>query len=196
MGTRETILDATIEVFGEKGLKFTMDDIANRVSMSKKTIYTVFQDKETLFYEMVDYGFDKIKESEQKVLENDKLDTLGKIRAILCVLPEGYKDIDFRQLYQLKDKYPKIYLKMEERLENGWENSIALLEQGMNEGVLRKVSIPIFKTMFEATIEQFLQRDILIHNKIAYKKALEEVVNILVDGIRNSNNNNLKGDMR
>jgi AcrR family transcriptional regulator len=183
MGTRETILDATIDVFGEKGLKFTMDDIANRVSMSKKTIYAVFQDKETLFYEMVDYGFDNIKQSERKVLENEKLDTLGKIRAILCVLPEGYKEIDFRQLYQLKDKYPKIYQKMEERLENGWENSISLLEKGMEEGVIRKMSIPIFKTMFEATLEQFFQRDVLIHNKISYKKALEEVVNILVDGI-------------
>ena len=184
MGTRETILDATLEVFGEKGLKFTMDDIANRVSMSKKTIYAVFQDKETLFYEMVDYGFDNIKESERKVLENDKLDTLGKIRAILCVLPESYKDIDFRQLYQLKDKYPKIYRKMEERLESGWETSIALLEQGMKEGVIRNVNIPIFKTMFEATLEQFFQRDILILNKISYHKALDEVVNILMDGIR------------
>lgn len=183
MGTRETILDATIDVFAKKGLKFTMDDIANQIGMSKKTIYTVFQDKETLFYEMVDYGFDNIKEGERKVLENDKLDTLAKIRAILCVLPEGYKEIDFRQLYQLKEKYPKIYLKLEDRLESGWENSIALLEKGMEEGVVRPMSIPIFKTMFEATLEQFLQRDVLIRNKISYKKALEEVVNILMDGI-------------
>lgn len=183
MGIREVILDATLEVFSEKGMKFTMDDIASRVNMSKKTIYTVFEDKKTLFYEMVDYGFDNIKESEKKVLENEKLDTVGKLREILGVLPESYKDIDFRQLYILKEKYPKIYRKVEERLENGWESTIALLEQGMREGALRKVDIPVFKTMFEATIEQFFQRDILIRSKIPYKKALEEVVNILLDGI-------------
>lgn len=94
-----------------------MDDIAALLGISKKTIYTVFQDKNTLVSEMVDYCFDSIKESEQKVLSDTSLDTVGKIRAILGVLPEGYKDIDFRQLYLLKDKYPKIYKKVEQRLE-------------------------------------------------------------------------------
>ena len=42
MGTRENILDATSQVFNKKGLKCTMDDIALELSMSKKTIYTVF----------------------------------------------------------------------------------------------------------------------------------------------------------
>ena len=87
-----------------------MDDIAALLGISKKTIYTVFQDKNTLVSEMVDYCFDSIKESEQKVLSDTSLDTVGKIRAILGVLPEGYKDIDFRQLYLLKDKY-QIYKK-------------------------------------------------------------------------------------
>jgi AcrR family transcriptional regulator len=183
MEMRDKILNATIEVFSKKGLKFTMDDIANCANMSKRTIYEVFENKEILFYEMIDYGFDSIKESEREVLENDSLDTLGKIRAILRVLPESYKDIDFGQLYLLKNKYPKIYRRLEERLENGWESTIDLLNQGMKEGVIRNISIPIFKTMFESTIEQFFQRDILIHNKIPYKNALEEVVNILVDGI-------------
>ena len=155
MELRETILEGTIQAFNKKGLKFTMDDIAALLGISKKTIYTVFQDKNTLVSEMVDYCFDSIKESEQKVLSDTSLDTVGKIRAILGVLPEGYKDIDFRQLYLLKDKYPKIYKKVEQRLETGWETTIA----------------------------QFFQRDILITNQISYNEALEEVVNILVDGI-------------
>ena len=38
---REQILDATVLVFNKKGMKFTMDDIARELGMSKKTIYTV-----------------------------------------------------------------------------------------------------------------------------------------------------------
>jgi hypothetical protein len=132
---------------------------------------------------MVDYCFDSIKESEQEVISDTSLDTVGKIRAILGVLPEGYKDIDFRQLYLLKDKYPKIYKKVEQRLETGWETTIALIQQGIHEGTVRPIQIPILKTMMEATLEQFFQRDILITNQISYNEALEEVVNILVDGI-------------
>lgn len=183
MELRESILEGTIQAFNKKGLKFTMDDIAAQLGISKKTIYTVFSDKNSLVSEMVDYCFDSIKESEKRVLNDNSLDTVEKIRAILGVLPEGYKDIDFRQLYRLKDKYPKIYKKVEQRLETGWETTIALLEQGMREGKIRTVKIPILKTMMEATIEQFFRRDVLIANKISYKEALDEVVNILVDGI-------------
>ncbi len=183
MELKSKILGGTLQAFNQKGLKFTMDDVAAQLSISKKTIYTVFEDKTSLITEMVDYCFDSVKESEQKVLEDDSLDTVGKIRAILGVLPEGYQDIDLRQLYLLKGKYPKIYRKVEQRLETGWESTIALLEQGMKEGKIREFKIPILKTMLEATIEQFFQRDVLVANQISYKDALDEVVTILVNGI-------------
>lgn len=184
MELREQLLEGTLCVFNQKGLKFTMDDIAKELGISKKTIYTVFENKEMLFLAMVDYLFDSIKESERKVAETPSLSTIEKIRAILGVLPESYKEIDFRQLYLLRDKYPVIYEKVEERLENGWEATIALLEQGMREGVVRPVRIPILKTMLEASLEQFFGRDTLIRNEISYQEALDEVVGILIDGIR------------
>lgn len=183
MELRETILHGTIKAFNQKGMKFTMDDIASILSISKKTIYTVFSDKEQLFLSMVDYLFDNIKVSEQQVLEDKNMSTLEKIRTILGVMPDSYKEIDFRQLYLLKDKYPKIYSQVEIRLETGWETTIALIEQGMEEGVIRKVQIPIVKMMMEASLEQFFQRDILLQNEISYADALNEVVEILVDGI-------------
>ena len=150
MELREMILEGTIKAFNEKGLKFTMDDVAKILGISKKTIYTVFRDKESMFFTMVDYMFDSIKESERQILADEGLTTLEKIRKILAVIPEGYRDIDFRHLYLLKDKYPAIYAQVENRLENGWETTIALIEQGIEEGVIRPVKIPIVKMMLEA----------------------------------------------
>ena len=37
--------------------------------------------------------------------------------------------------------------------------------------------------MVEAILEQFIQRDVLIVNQISYTDALDEVLNILLDGI-------------
>lgn len=180
---KEKILEATIKVFNKKGLKFTMDDIAKELSMSKKTIYTVFPDKENLFFQMVDYCFDKIKESEAEVLNDASLDTRQKLHRILGVLPEGYADIDFRQLYLLKDKYPLTYQKVQERLESGWESTIALMNVCMQEGTIRPVNTWMIKLMVESTIEQFFQRDTLIQNKVTYREALDEMVNIIMMGI-------------
>ena len=178
---REKILMSTMEVFNNKGLKFTMDDIAKNIS--KKTIYKVFNDKEEMFLELVDYLFDGIKDAEMQVANDPSLSTLDKIRKILGVMPNSYMDIDFRQLYMLRDKYPKIYEKVEERLENGWELTISLIEQGMKEGVVRPVKIPVLKMMFEASLEQFFRRDVLISNKMTYQDGLAEVVDIIIDGI-------------
>ena len=58
------ILEGAIAEFNTSGLKFTMDDLAKRLSMSKKTLYKYFRDKESLFFDMVDYCFSAIKESE------------------------------------------------------------------------------------------------------------------------------------
>ena len=183
MDLQEIILEGTIKAFNNKGLKFTMDDIAKILKMSKKTIYKAFRDKESMFYAMVDYMFDCIKESKQRVVEDASLSTLEKIRKVLGVMPEGYRDVDFQKLYQLKDKYPAVYRQVEQRLETGWEDTIALLEQGMAEGCIRQVPIPLVKMMLEASLEQFFQRDILIQNRISYLDALNEVVGILMDGI-------------
>ena len=183
MDNKEKILQATIQAFNQKGLKFTMDDIASILAMSKKTIYTIFKDKNTLFMEMVDYLFDTIKESESKIIEDDTLSTIEKIRRILGVMPESYKDIYLRQLYMLKDNFPEIYRKVEERLENGWETTIKLLEQGIEEGVIRPVNLLMFKMMMEASIEQFFQRDILMRAGITYTQGLDEIVGILLDGV-------------
>jgi AcrR family transcriptional regulator len=180
---KESILSATLQLFNEKGLKFTMDDIASLLGMSKKTIYTVFKDKESLFLAMVDCIFDSIKESEAQLMADESLSTKEKIRKILGVMPESYMDIDFRQLYMLRDKYPGTYKRVEERLESGWENTIALIEQGMEEGVIRKVKIPIVKMMLEAALEHFFARDILIQNNMSYVEGLNDVVDILMDGI-------------
>ena len=46
MEIRETILQGSLELFRDRGIQFTMDDLSKRLGISKKTIYTVFRSKE------------------------------------------------------------------------------------------------------------------------------------------------------
>ena len=180
---RNEILHSLIGLFNEKGLKFTMDDLAERLHRSKKTIYAYFPDKKRLLDDMVDYIFDAIQESKRQVLREADPDTVTQIRKLLSAMPEEYKDVDLRQLYILKDKYPKIYAHVKKRLESDWEPTVALIRRGIDEGVIRDFSIPVFQTMMESTLEQFFKRDVLVENGISYHQALQEVVEILVAGI-------------
>ncbi|QFJ55828.1 TetR/AcrR family transcriptional regulator [Pseudobutyrivibrio xylanivorans] len=179
----ERILEGALNVFKVKGPKFTMDDIAAEMKMSKKTIYTVFNDKNELMCEMVDYAFDLIKSAEDKIYNDDSLNTVEKLRGILEVLPENYYGYDFSAMQALAEKYPMAHEKLTHRLESGWDKTFDLLKAGMAEGSIREINLEIFKLMYESSVERLLMSEFLKKNTTAYPVALKQVVEVLVDGI-------------
>ena len=180
---KEEIMNAVLEEFQDKGLKFTMDDIARHVGMSKKTLYEIFQDKDTLFDEMVAHTFAKIKEEERKVLENPSLSIVEKIRRIMIVLPGRYENLNVKQIALMEQKYPKVYRQIQKRLESDWEPTIALLKEGMEAGEIRRISIPVLKAMIEGTISQFFSRNVLAEENVSYAQALDAMMDIIMRGI-------------
>ena len=182
---REKILKGTIQVFNKKGLKLTMDDVADELKISKKTIYKEFSSKDEIFETMVDYVFDNIKKREKEILNSDGYSTIEKIRLFLSAMPESYRNINFQELHPLKDKYPKVYKKLQKRLETGWEPAFKLLEQGKQEGIIREdADLKIFKIMMEASLERFFEKDVMKGSGRKYNDYLNEVVDILLIGIK------------
>ncbi|MGF7142579.1 AcrR family transcriptional regulator [Anaerotaenia torta] len=184
MELKEKLMDAVIEAFNEKGLKFTMDDIAKHMGISKRTLYTVVEDKEALFLETMETVFGEIKKGEREILEDESLDSIEKLKRILIFLPNRYQAVDFRQLYELKDKYPRIYAKLEKRLETDWDATFQIMEQAMEEGRIRRINLQIFRAVFSGTVEYYLSRRILEENRIEYEDALRQMLDILMEGIR------------
>lgn len=181
---KQKIVEGALDVYRQKGAKFTMDDLASYLGMSKKTIYTVIPDKRTLFTDMVNFTFDAIKKSEEEVMNQPGLSTEEKLRKILGVMPDQVIGMDFTQMYSMKDKYPEAYKVISQRLESGWELTISLLQQGVDEGVFRPINVAIFQMVFESSIERFLNGSELKDNRIDYMDALQQLVDLLVDGIR------------
>lgn len=179
----QRILEGALKVFREKGPKFTMDDLATEMKMSKKTIYTVFSDKNELMCEMVEYAFNMIKEAEDKVYNNPSLSTVDKLRGILVVLPENNYGLDYSAMQQMAEKYPMAHEKMNNRLESGWEKTFDLLNKGIEEGKIRKINLEIFKLIYGSSVERLLMGDFLKASQMDYPTALSEVVDVLIDGI-------------
>ncbi len=180
----EKIMNAAIEEFSEKGLKFTMDDVAKHLGISKKTLYKVFASKEDLLVGIADTCFRDIKKSEQEITDDPDMDIVTKIEKILIVLPEKYQNIGLSMLYQLYEKYPKIYKRVAEYLTTDWDNTIKLIQQGIEEGKIRPIAIPILKAMVESTIQTFMASDVLVENHLTYEKGMQEMVKIIMEGIK------------
>lgn len=52
---KNTIIDASIELFQSVGLKFSIDMLAKKLKISKKTIYKYFIDKGSLAIALYEY---------------------------------------------------------------------------------------------------------------------------------------------
>src|SRR4029453_15963800 len=74
------ILDAALEVFGERGLAGArLDDIARRAGVSKGTIYLYFPNKEELFREVVRaIVIDRLRQAAAEAGEGDPVDELKR----------------------------------------------------------------------------------------------------------------------
>ena len=107
---RVRILDEAARQFDKKGIKFTMDDLAHALGMSKKTIYTVFEDKRSIMTQTIDRFFDDALIEEEMILNDESLTIPDQLKAIIGRVPERYTQNDLAQLYVLKEKYPSVYI--------------------------------------------------------------------------------------
>ena len=170
-----------MELFRRDGLRFTMQQAAAMMHISKKTIYAVYPSKEALLLDMVDDAFTRIHARKQRILDGPG--TLAeKLRAVIIALPEEYTALDLQQMDLLDEKYPRVAARVREHLETGWEPTLALLEQAMGEGVIRRVSLPVLQRMISASIEDFLADRTLDAQGISYTDALDEMISILLEG--------------
>lgn len=179
---RARLRQVGLELFRQEGLRFTMQEAAEAIHVSKKTIYSVYDSKEDLLLDMIDDAFRKIHARKQAILDGPG--TLReKLEAVIIALPEEYMALDLQQMKLLDEKYPALAERVREHLETGWEPTLELLEQAMTSGIIRSVSLPVLQRMISASIECFLQDRCLEEQGVSYPQALEEMISILMEGL-------------
>jgi AcrR family transcriptional regulator len=106
---KEDILKTAADLFLNLGFKsVTMDDIANAMGMSKKTIYQHFENKTVLVEETILYLFHFISSGIEDIRaeKNNPIEETYKIKQFLMT---HLKDEKSSPQYQLQKYYPKIF---------------------------------------------------------------------------------------
>ena len=115
----------------------TMDDLAEHMGISKKTIYTYFNDKISLIRSSVWYIFEEVKTKIIGVQESmdNPIEALYEIKKI-AVEVLGNKDKSPQ--YQLQKYYPSIYSEIRKKELSALGNSFEMsLKKGMKSGLFR-----------------------------------------------------------
>ena len=128
--------------FGYKAV--TMDDIAEHMRISKKTIYHYFDDKTSLVRSSVLHVFEEVKDkivAIQSSIDNP-IESLYEIQKI-AVQILGNKDKSPQ--YQLQKYYPSIYMEIRKKeLSAFGETFKTSLKKGMKSGLFRTSIDPDF----------------------------------------------------
>ncbi|NJB71698.1 AcrR family transcriptional regulator [Saonia flava] len=106
---KDKIVDRAAEMFLSLGFKsVTMDDLANEMGISKKTIYTHFPNKTKLVAECTLHVFHRISEAIEKICSMNKnpIEELYEIKKHMMVHLKNEKS---SPQYQLQKYYPQIY---------------------------------------------------------------------------------------
>ena len=104
---KDKILDSAIALFHERGVKAVkMDDIANCLSISKRTLYEIYDNKEDLLFECVKTSFEHSEKELHESVENadNVMDILLRIYRLKMNLLRKTHPSFYCEL----EKYPKI----------------------------------------------------------------------------------------
>ena len=146
----DRILDTVITAVTTHGIKAVkMDDVAAELGISKRTLYEIYDDKETLVLEGVKRYHEKKKTALNVYAANNHnvLDVIihfyeMQIKESKNINPLFYDDIV---------KYPRLVAYLEQKHQNGREDFLRFMKRGVEEGLFRDdIDYGIITHMFEA----------------------------------------------
>ena len=117
MTQKENIIHHASKMFVEQGIKAVrMDDIAQELSVSKRTLYEMFEDKEELIYQSLRHYFES--ERERRVqqivaIENPLEVMVVNLRDMIDVSP-----VAGRLRRNIKRFYPTVYKRLEDDVQS------------------------------------------------------------------------------
>ena len=149
---KEEIVKRALNDFMQYGFKtFTMDDLANKMVISKKTLYEHFPSKNDLVEAVLDYALDMSCKNVDAFVQGD-----GSVIENVYRNQEKVKEIfninSDRPIWELQKYYSKTY----ERMEIEFAKSDAcfidkLLEKGWKEGLFREdINVNFYKTFYSS----------------------------------------------
>ena len=132
------ILEEGFDSVSESGVNsFTVEGLASKLFISKKTIYEYFPSKEKLLEKIVKYRIGVVKSNIDKIVNKNPNPVLQFIE-MKRYLFKFTSRFDSNKMVEFKSKYPHIWKMIESmRLENR-HNFLKILSKGQKQGDVRK----------------------------------------------------------
>lgn len=169
---KNLILEKTGEIFLKFGFKsVTMDDIANDLGISKKTIYQYFKNKEDLIAQVVAIIHQDLIAKIDYVcsLEFNAIEENFEIKKIFKNL---FKEADSSPMHQLQKYYPKIANNVTKTQFKVFKECVKNnITKGIEQGLYQKnINTSVISTFYFALAMSIHNNDLFLYQKNSLKK--------------------------
>jgi AcrR family transcriptional regulator len=185
MDNRERIIEGAAELFRNYGIKaVTMDQLANHLTISKRTIYELFADKDELFIGVLRWMTDKQKALVKKVL-NESENAIAAIFKLLEFNRDHFQQMSPAFQADIKKFHHEVLMKNTDQCEMpDYRNNLEVIERGMKEKLFRKEINPdlvnrcmyyLGRTAMDNELypyEEFSRRDVIRNVMINYLRGI------------------------
>ncbi|MCX5807532.1 MAG: TetR/AcrR family transcriptional regulator [Proteobacteria bacterium] len=186
--SRETIIQAAIEVFGDKDFRdASISEIAQKVGIADGTIYKYFKSKEDLFFSI---PIEKTKEfcSQLELHLEGISGAFNKIRKFVWYFLYFFQiNPGYGRILLLEMRVSKAFVQTEtyDFLKQSVSQVVNIITEGQDEGTIRRdTDIFILRHLILGILEHMVCRWLLKGEKYDLVEHHHEVSRILIDGLR------------
>ena len=178
---RDRIVEVSMEQFSSKGIKnVTMDNISSLLGISKRTLYEIFPDKETLLVCCMELSEIKAQEYLKTVLESSK-NVMEMVLHVYQHTITRFQSLNPSFLQEIT-KYPKAYQLYLDNREASSERAYQFFQDGVNQGLFRSdVNFVIVRALIRGQFNLLLHSD--IYRSYSFLEVLEAIIFTFLRGI-------------
>ena len=191
------ILNHGFELLINDGVRsFTVENLASCLCMSKKTIYKFFPTKETLIDKIVSFQLSQIESKIKIVLESDS-NPIQQFLGVMNIFYNSTAKLKIEQIGELKNRYPKMWQRIENFRLNRKEDFYSILKNGQDQGLVRKsLNIELISIMYTNIINSTFQPEFFIENSLMPKDVLPALVEMVSGGLLSEDGRKYYGQIK
>lgn len=167
----------------QRGLRFSVRDLASRLGISTKTLYLHYDSKEAIISYIVDRSIQEMKDREKELMNDSSLSLKQKLFQALVNIPQGVAFSDIRVLHDLKKMYYDQWKKVDEYLNSGWDYIRLLVQEGIARKELRPFNLELFIHVYVGAMYRLMNDQAPVKYKLSLDEAISETVHLLLSGV-------------
>ena len=178
------ILEQGFDSVAETGVRaFTVESLAKRLAMSKKTIYKFFPTKEKLIRSIMQFVFTQINSTFKRVMADESNPAVQFIKIMETITKFAGK-APLNKIAELKSLYPDIWKEIESFRLSHQEDFYTILYNAQEQGLARDdINMRSASIIYINIINSTFQPEFFLKNDLPIRETIRGFVQVVARGI-------------